>query len=382
MTELTEAKPLQQLAPAAWLLTSHRAGDNSQVVALAELLDWPFQVKKLVYRRSKLLSKLISKQLMGVTLAGIDRQRSSRIEPPWPDVVISAGRDNEPVARWIKNASGGRTRLVHMGRPWAPLSAFDLIVTTPQYFLPPRPNILMNDLPLHRVTPERLRRAATQWQAQFAHLRRPYTVVLVGGNSGPLVLTRSKARRLGRLVNELAQASGGSVLISNSARTPDVAFDDLCHEIEVPAHIYRWRDGAQENPYFGYLALADQLVVTSESVSMLAEASVTGKPLFLFDVGDDPAHGGVDTRPWWQRYLQRLRYRSLRHWLTLRFGPQRMHRDIGNIQRQLTDSGRAVWLGATPPTARPVAIGHDVLRDAKRAVERVRDLFPSLREPQ
>jgi mitochondrial fission protein ELM1 len=262
-----------------------------------------------------------------------------------------------------------------MGRPWAPLGAFDLIVTTPQYFLPPRPNILVNDLPLHRVTAERLQQAAQEWQTAFAHLRRPYTVVLVGGNSGPLVLTRKKARRLGRLVNELAESSGGSALISNSARTPDDAFDAFCREISVPAHIHRWREGTQGNPYFAYLALADQVVVTSESVSMLTEASATGKPLFLFDLSDKAVHGGKGARRGWRSLLHHLRYRSLRHWLTKRFGPRRMHRDIGNIQRLLVDSGRAVWLGQTPPRSIPAVTSWDVQRDAKRAVKRVHQLF-------
>ena len=83
------------------------------------------------------------------TLAGINRSRSSALEPPWPDIVITAGRRNEPVARWIRQQSGARSRLVHVGRPWAPLENWDLIITTPQYFLPAAPNILHNRLPLH-----------------------------------------------------------------------------------------------------------------------------------------------------------------------------------------------------------------------------------------
>jgi mitochondrial fission protein ELM1 len=38
------------------------------------------------------------------------------------------------------------------------------------------------------------------------------------------------------------------------------------------------RDGT--NPYAGYLAHADRIVVTPDSVNMLSEASATGKPVF------------------------------------------------------------------------------------------------------
>ena len=41
-----------------------------------------------------------------------------------------------------------------------------------------------------------------------------------------------------------------------------------------------------------YLSLADTLVVTGESMSMMTEASATGKPLYIFDVGDGAAR-------WW-----------------------------------------------------------------------------------
>lgn len=360
--------------PYAWLLNNHRAGDNNQVIALAEMLGWPFEVKNLVHRSNKLLCKLISKQVLGVTLAGIDARRSSELAPPWPDLVISAGRDNEPVARWIRRKSGGRTRLVHMGRPWAPLHVFDLIVTTPQYFLPERDNIVRTELPLHRVTAERLRDARRYWEPRFAHLKRPYTAVLVGGNSGHLMLTPAKGQHLGRLVDELARSSTGSVLLTNSARTPNEAFSALCSEITMPAHIHQWGRHGEENPYFGYLALADQIVVTSESVSMLTEASVSGKPLFIYDLNDH-TQDGVAQLSNWERCLNCFHYRSLRHWITMRCGPRRMQRDIGNIQRQLVGSGRASWLGQPPGPERRALIPYDVRRDAQHALERIRALF-------
>ena len=41
-------------------------------------------------------------------------------------------------------------------------------------------------------------------------------------------------------------------------------------------------DGAGENPYFGYLALADAIVVTGDSVAMVSEACATGKPVHVY----------------------------------------------------------------------------------------------------
>ena len=47
-------------------------------------------------------------------------------------------------------------------------------------------------------------------------------------------------------------------------------------------------DGAGDNPYYAYLAVADALLVTADSVSMVSEAAATGKPVHIIglDGGD------------------------------------------------------------------------------------------------
>ncbi|RMD60849.1 MAG: hypothetical protein D6826_11390, partial [Alphaproteobacteria bacterium] len=50
--------------------------------------------------------------------------------------------------------------------------------------------------------------------------------------------------------------------------------------------IVPWEAMQEENPYLGYLALADVLVVTGESESMLSEAAATGKPVYIYPVAE------------------------------------------------------------------------------------------------
>jgi hypothetical protein len=355
--------------PRVWLLTGHKAGDNTQVVALAEALGWPFELKRFAYQPWELLSN----RLLGVTLAGIDTAGSSPLEPPWPDLVITAGRRNEPVARWIRRQSGGRTRLVHIGRPWAQLDCFDLIVSTPQYFLPERPNILPIDLPLHRISQAGLAVIAEQRREEFDHLPPPYWSVLLGGNSGAFVFTVEKAIRLARWLNIRLRNEGGSVLVTNSARTPEPVYAAFLETLKAPISVFRWGDPAVENPYLVYLALADRLVVTGESMSMLAEAAATGKPLYIFDLSDcptgDPGSSGA-CRPWWTR-MHNLRYKPLSHHLAMALAPRRMRRDISRIQERLVASGRAVWVGQEWKAGGARGQGSDVAR----AAARVRALF-------
>lgn len=337
----------------------HKAGDNNQVLALAEAIDQAFEIKRFQYSSYELLTN----RLLQVTLAGIDRKRSSALNPPWPALVITAGRRNEPVARWIQQQSGGTTRIVHIGRPWAPLNAFDLIITTPQYFLPEQDNVVHLQLPLHRLNGAKLQLAAAEWRDRLAHLRRPYTVLLVGGNSGRFVFTAATGQRLGILTNKYVQACGGSLLVADSARTPPPMFVALQQQLTVPGYVHRWSSGADDNPYLAFLGLADQLIVTGESMSMLAEASSTNKPVSIFDPAD------VD-RQWW-RYPRNFHHKPLSHRLGMRFGPRRMRRDVGNIQRALVASGCAVWLGEPLIAAARQAPASELQHVARR----VRDLL-------
>ena len=143
---------------------TRRAGENAQLLALARSLEWPYEVKHLAYR------KFFPYWLLGASRAGIIERKSSTMEPPWPDLIISAGDRNEPLCRWIQRQANKRVRLVHIGRPLNRFERFDLIVTTPQYRLPQHPKVLHNTTTLHSVTQERLAQAAALWAPRLAHL--------------------------------------------------------------------------------------------------------------------------------------------------------------------------------------------------------------------
>jgi mitochondrial fission protein ELM1 len=355
----------------------HKAGDNSQLLTLAEALGWPFEIKRFVYRRSELVTNL----LLGPTLAGVVKPRSTRLAPPWPDLILTAGRRNEPIARWIRKQAGGpdRVKLVHFGRPWASPKRFDLIITTPQYGLPQLANVLYNDALIHRVTPERLAREAAFLAPRVAHLSRPYITVLVGGDSGPYDFRETIAERLAKEASALAQAAGGSLLVTTSARTPAPSADMLESAISVPVFFYRWTAKAQDNPYFGLLGLADAIVVTAESISMITEACAAGKPVHFFDIGEgtntmripeDLSGEQPAAMPSLSGLLRELNWKALVHWTAMRYGPKRMRRDIRIIHQNLIASQRAVWLNESKPRASPPP-----LEDLDRAVARVRALF-------
>ena len=265
--------------PTVWVLLGKGAGGNAQLLNLAEALGWHFVPKQLVYNPLNLLPNI----LIGASLATLNRRNSEKLEPPWPDLVIAASRRSVPVARWIRDRSGGRTRLVHLFHTMAPLHWFDLIITTPQYGLPQKDNVLQILAPLNRIPQQQIDEACRRWVPRLEGLPRPWLALLAGGNSSSYILDATVAERLGREVSEKAAELGGSVLITTSPRTSAAATEALFKSVESPAYRYRWRRDDPDNPYYAFLGLADRFMVTADSASLVIEAALTGKPVIIFE---------------------------------------------------------------------------------------------------
>ncbi len=320
-----------------WILKGPNAGDYGQLQVLARALGIPYVTKQLVFRSWELLLHASSRP----TLAGLERAASDRLDAPWPDLVLTAGRRNELVAHWIRHASGGKSRLVHVGRPWTNPARFDLVVSNRQYFLEASNGIIVNDLPLTDLTSASLAADRTTWEPRWRDLPRPWTVLLVGGDSGPLVFTPRHARALARQIDARIARSGGSVLVTTSGRTPPRSADALLSTLRSKRFVHRW-PSPDENPYRGLLACGDEFIVTGDSMSMLAEACATGRPVHLFDYSDD-------TRGWLTSSA--YRWKPLVHRLASSIGPLRMRRDIRRIHAVLMDEGRVRRLDASDDEA-------------------------------
>jgi mitochondrial fission protein ELM1 len=267
------------LPPRIWILTDDRPGNTTQSLGLAEALGLDFEVKPL---RPALLSRLHNR-LLGASTAGIDLGRSAPLVPPWPDLVIAAGRRTAPVARWIAAESRGGTRIVQLGRKGGDFAdLFDLAITPSYCRLFAHPRRLETSLPLHRVTPERLRDAASEWRDRLGAAPAPRVVLLAGGTSGQYRIDPDTARRLGEDVTRLGERLGGSVLATTSRRLGGAATGALCEALASAAFVHRWSPEVGENPYLALLALADVVVVTADSESMLAEAVSLGKPVYVY----------------------------------------------------------------------------------------------------
>lgn len=269
-----------------WVLHDDRAGHKSQSLGVAEALGLPYRSIDLDYTAAADLPNF----LMGASFGGLTTDTRVQLTAPWPHLVIAAGRRTAPVARHIKDLSQGTCRIVQIMLPGhGALDKFDLIVA-PNHDRPnPRDNLITMTGAPHRFTRARLDATANEWRDRFAHLPRPWIALLMGGGSKRKGFPEKLARDLSHTANALARSAGGSLLLTTSRRTDDKAAQALLAEITVPSHVFQWGEGG-DNPYAAYLACADHIIVTGDSISMASEACASSKPVLLYAPKEIASH--------------------------------------------------------------------------------------------
>ena len=245
-----------------WALTSGEAGFVSQAAGLAEAVGWPVETRTVHLRAPW---SLLPGHLCPFALTGLREP----LAPHWPDVLVTCGRRSVAVSIAIRKASRGRTFTVHVQNPQVPARYFDL-VAPPYHDGMSGENVLPTRGALHRITPAKLEAAAARWRARLGS---PAAAVLLGGNGRGHRLTPG---RVSALADGLARIRG-SIVITPSRRTSAEAVDMLRQRLP---RAWIW-DRIGDNPYLGMLALAEHLIVTEDSVSMISEAASTGKPVHV-----------------------------------------------------------------------------------------------------
>ena len=261
--------------PVIWALLGERIGDNNQVLALAESLGIPFEIKDLRYNLLRAATKWL-----GPTTATLDAESRAKIHPPWPHIVIGIGRRCVPLARWIRRQSGGQTKIILIGNPRRNPALFDLIITTRQYPVPPGDNVVVLPAAMSRFqTPPEPTEDEAKW---LEAMPRPIRLVAIGGATK---YWRLSPEIIARAMNKLRAKPGGSIIVITSRRTIE----------GVISAVQEMFDGKSDArvvtgpfPRFAMLlGKADEIYVTGDSVSMLSEAILTGTPVGLIPIEQD-----------------------------------------------------------------------------------------------
>ena len=252
--------------PHATILSEPYAGLQTQARGLAEAAGLsPFVVEL----HPKAPWRWVGARWWPKPLSAVD------LADPGDGVLFPAGGTAAAVAAALRRQ--GRP-VVQVQHPRMDPARFDVVVVNRHDGLT-GPNVVVTRTALHTATPNRLAAAAAVWAPRLAHLPRPLVCVLVGGSNGRFRLDGAVATALGAQLAGMMRADRVGLALTPSRRTGAEARAALAAAV-TPLGGWVW-DGAGENPYFGLLALADAIVVTEDSVSMVSEAAATRAPVLL-----------------------------------------------------------------------------------------------------
>ncbi len=263
-----------------WVIVEKNlTGTQNQCVAVAEKLaeessNIKTEIKNITLRQPwKLLSPYITDSKLMV--------KGEKISPPYPDIVIAAGRKSIGIARYIKKKHPN-TLVCFIQNPKITNHNFDLIAAPLHDKV--KANCVINTYgAANKISPKLL----NEHKEKFAiNISSPKIAILIGGNSKTHKMTKKITTKICNHIWELSKNHG--IMVTASRRTGKENMNILKERISNIKNCYFW-NGEGANPYFSFLAQADYIIVTNDSVSMISDAVSTGKPVYFIEMeGNSP----------------------------------------------------------------------------------------------
>jgi len=267
--------------PTTWIVTDGRLGMINQCRGLAAALAVTAAEKKIDLAAPwRWLPPTLTPARLNVLSS-----KSDPLSPPWPELLIGTGRKSVAPALAVKRASGGKTFCVQIQNPDVALKKFDMVIA-PDHDRLNGDNVFSTLGSLHGVTAVTLYQARAGFADAVADLPRPLIAILLGGDNAVYRLDDGVAARLADDLATLADVQGFGLAITASPRTSPSAVAVIIQRLAdalASSKAVFW-DNTGPNPYLGYLAHADAILVTCDSVNMVSEAAATGKPVHVIEL--------------------------------------------------------------------------------------------------
>lgn len=263
-----------------WVITEGLIGTENQCIGVANALNFPYQVYRVRLREPwRSLSPWLKFENK---LSFYDLPA-----PPWPDILITAGRKAIAASRYIKKLSP-HSFTVHLQDPKISPAQFDM-VAVPRHDRLRGTNVVVTTANPNKITADVLEAARAEFAGIFAPLPGPRIGVLIGGATKKSAPTAENIDILLKILRQLKATH--SLMITTSRRTGAELTEKLETALSPPLtgsypiffyNAYRGtsringQDTSSSNPYLGILAWADVMIATNDSTSMLSEAATSG----------------------------------------------------------------------------------------------------------
>jgi len=254
----------------ALLLTEGMHGMISQVEGMAKALDTEYSHKivrlsfpwNLIPPKFTPISQIVLKDKIYIS------------ENETPDLIISCGRKSVVPSIFLKRKNS-KIFTIHIQDPKVSFKNFDAIVA-PEHDNLSGNNIYSSKGAIHYVTQSEIDNAKTYLKE---NINSEKVVSLILG--GPNKYYNFDIDQLVNIFNQIKSdfvSRGYKVIVIPSMRTPKSIIELAIKEMSSCGHVV---DKVDKKAYLSAYALANYVIVTCDSTSMISEAATSGKPIFV-----------------------------------------------------------------------------------------------------
>ena len=250
------------------LLTEGLHGMISQVEGLAKALDLEYFHEKIELNNFwKLIPPSLTTVKKYVFKNNIDKEF---------DIIISCGRKSVIPSIYLKKNSNKKIINIHIQNPKVSLNNFNYIIA-PEHDGISGKNVISSKGALHYLTIEEIEKSRDYLQNK-SNTKKDILTLILGGPTKYYNYSTQNIKSIFSNIKNLTEKNNLHLIVIPSNRTPvetvSLAKSELINDTTIIETV-------DKKAYLSALCLAKYIVVTCDSSSMISEAALTGKPVYV-----------------------------------------------------------------------------------------------------
>ena len=252
----------------ALLLTQGMHGMVSQVEGLAKALGLSYKHQKI---ELKSFWNLIPPRISPVSENLVKNKFVCDCK-----IIISCGRKSVIPSVALKKRLGNQIFNIHIQDPKISFKHFDLIVS-PEHDNLKGENIINTTGAIHYLTKKEIMDNSNYLGIE-KDKRKELVAFIVGGPNKYFKYSEKQVHELFTKVKTLFTPDKFKIIVIPSYRTPENILKIAFNTFNVDHYVVKNID---KKAYLSALAISNYIVVTCDSTSMISEAAITGKPVYV-----------------------------------------------------------------------------------------------------
>ena len=254
------------------LLTQGMHGMISQVEGLAKALDIDFTHHKVELNHFW--------KLIPPNLNPISQSVFKKINHDDFDVIISCGRKSVIPSIHLKNIANKKVFNIHIQDPKVNLNHFDFIVA-PEHDGIEGQNVISTKGAIHYLTESEINENKDYLNSFIKKDERKIWALIIGGPTKYYEYSRENIKAIFENLNNLNKQNNFQLVVIPSMRTPK---NIIQYAKEYFNENHTVIETVDKKAYLSALAISEKIVVTCDSSSMISEAALTGKPIYVANI--------------------------------------------------------------------------------------------------